>query len=60
MGSFLKKLDYEKSIVGNMYSGMKKEVPSAVSRGLVRDFRVDEEYGMEHTFDPGLERRGNA
>lgn len=44
-----------------MYSGMKKEVPSTVSRGLIaRDFRVDEEYGMEHSFDPGLERRGNA
>ncbi len=61
VGSFLKKLDIEKQVVGNMYKNVKRDIPTNASGGLlVREFRVDEEYGMSHAMDPGLERKGGG
>jgi hypothetical protein len=44
-----------------MYKNVKRDIPTNASGGLlVREFRVDEEYGMSHAIDPGLERKGGG
>jgi hypothetical protein len=56
----LKKLDHDKNVQNFINSNVKLRAPAPNGGigGLVRDFRVDEEPGMSHAFDPRLAPKG--
>lgn len=47
VASMLRQMDHEKSVIGHMYSQVKRDMPKGPedAGGLFHDFRVDEEYG---------------
>lgn len=53
MNKFLNNVSQNKQLTRELYSNFKKEIPKANIGELVRDFRIDEEDGMEK--DPRLE-----
>ena len=55
MSKFLSKIEKDKQLVGEMYSNVKKDRPKANFADLIRDFRVDEEEGMQA--DPRMEAK---
>ncbi|CDW72192.1 UNKNOWN [Stylonychia lemnae] len=47
MGKFLKKIDNDKQLQNDLYAKVRRDIPKYGYAELVRDFRIDEEIGME-------------